>query len=250
MSQLGTARWLFADELVLDAWVFSTWSSARIWSFFDACGQAGTKISTEKTEVLCLSRRPRQCILQVSGNTLQVVETFKYLGVVFTSDGSRNKHVGTRIGKVNVVLLELCRTVVTKQSFQRPQSFQFLNRFLFRSSPVVMNPGWRLKEHCQKNKEQRWDIYEGFSVWHFVTESTGLKSVEPGMSSHFSESRDPSYISSAMCPECLRKEWRTKSFGLQSTPTGKRPRGRPMTRWITANQNWLLISWPDWKRLS
>ena len=31
-------------------------------------------------------------------------------------------------------------------------------------------------------------------MWHFVTNSTGLKSVKLRMSSHFSESRDPSYI--------------------------------------------------------
>jgi len=53
--------------------------------FYSACGQAGTKISTEKIEVLCLSRRPGQYILQVSGYTLQLVETFKYLRVVYFS---------------------------------------------------------------------------------------------------------------------------------------------------------------------
>jgi len=63
-----------------------------------------------------------------------------------------------------------------------------------------------------------------------VTTSSGFKFVKPGTSSHFSESRDPSYVSSAMCPECHRKDWRSKSFGLQSTPVGKQPRGRPMTR--------------------
>ena len=68
------------------------------------------------------------------------------------------------------------------------------------------------------------------SVWHFVTKSTGLKSVNPGKSSHFSESRNPSYVSWATCPECPRKEWRSKSFKLQSTPTGKLPKGRPWTR--------------------
>jgi len=62
--------------------------------FYSACDQAGTKISNKKIEVLCLPRRP-QCILQVSGNTLQQVETFKYLGVVFTSDGNRNKEIDT-----------------------------------------------------------------------------------------------------------------------------------------------------------
>jgi len=43
------------------------------------------KISTKNTEVLCLSTSPRQCMLQVSGNTLQQVE--KNLEVVFVSDG-------------------------------------------------------------------------------------------------------------------------------------------------------------------
>jgi len=32
------------------------------------------------------------------------------------------------------------------------------------------------------------------------------------MSSHIPESLDPSYVNSAMCPKCPRKEWRTKSF--------------------------------------
>jgi len=52
--------------------------------FSDAYDQVGSKISTKKIEVSCLSRRPRQCILQVSGYTLQQVKTFKYLGMVFT----------------------------------------------------------------------------------------------------------------------------------------------------------------------
>jgi len=64
-----------------------------------------------------------------------------------------------------------------------------------------------------------------------MTKGTGLKSVKPGMSSYFSESRDPCYVSSAMCTESPWKDWQSKSFGLQSTPTGKRPRGRPRTRW-------------------
>jgi len=74
-------------------------------------------------EVLCLSRRPRHCILQVSGNTLQQVETSKYLRVVFTSDGSRNKNIDTRIGKANSVLRELCCSVVTKREISNTAKF-------------------------------------------------------------------------------------------------------------------------------
>jgi len=83
--------------------------------FSAAHDQAGTKISTKKIEVLCLSRRPRQFILQISGDTLQQVETFEDLGVVFTSDESRNKEIETRIGKANAVLIEFYCCVVTKR---------------------------------------------------------------------------------------------------------------------------------------
>jgi len=71
---------------------------------------------------------------------------------------------------------------------------------------LVMKFRWRLNEYCQKNKHHRWDICEEFSVWHLLTRSTGLKSVKPGMSSRFFESRDPSYVGSAMYPECRRKD--------------------------------------------
>jgi len=37
-------RLLFADELVLHVWFFSTGSSARIYQLSAACDQAGTKI--------------------------------------------------------------------------------------------------------------------------------------------------------------------------------------------------------------
>jgi len=87
--------------------------------FSVACDQAGTKISTKKIEVLCHSRHPRQCFLQVSGNTLQQVETFKYLGVVFTSDASRKKRIDTRIDKANAVLRELYCSVVTKRELSK-----------------------------------------------------------------------------------------------------------------------------------
>jgi len=51
----------------------------------------------------------------VSGNALQQVETFKYLGVVFTSDGRRNEAIDTPIGTAKAVLREIYRSVVTKR---------------------------------------------------------------------------------------------------------------------------------------
>jgi len=82
---------------------------------YAAYNQEGTKISIKKIDVICLSRHPRQYFLQVSENTLQQVETLKYLGVVCTSDGSMNKRFDTRISEANAVLRELYRSVVTKR---------------------------------------------------------------------------------------------------------------------------------------
>ena len=46
-----------------------------------------------------------------------------------------------------------------------------------------------------------------------------------------------------MCPKCPRKEQRTKSFRLQSAPSGKRPKVRPRARWCH------YISDLTWSRL-
>jgi len=48
----------------------------------------------------------------VSGNTLQQVEVFWYLGVVVTSRRKQNKNVDAQIGKANAILHELQRSVV------------------------------------------------------------------------------------------------------------------------------------------
>jgi len=87
--------------------------------FYAACGEAGRQICTKKVEVLCFSRRPRQCIRQVSGNTLQQVETFRYRRGLFTSDGSRKKEADRRIDKANAVLRELYCSVVAKRELSK-----------------------------------------------------------------------------------------------------------------------------------
>ena len=167
--------------------------------------------------------------LQVNGNTLQQVETFKYFGVAFTSD--ETKGLIHKLVKKTQFYVSFISPGWWNGSFQRTQNFRFLNRSLFRSSPVIMNLRWRLKEYCQKNKRQRWDICEEISVWQIETKITDLKSVNPGMSSHFYESTHSSYASSVMYPKCPRKEWRTKSFWLDSTLRGKRSKVCPRTSW-------------------
>jgi len=74
-----------------------TWSvlNGLFWAvcYEQVCFERSPKISTENTEELCLPTDPRQCMLQVTGNTLQQVENFKHLGVVFASNGRRSEEI-------------------------------------------------------------------------------------------------------------------------------------------------------------
>ena len=110
--------------------------------FYAACDQAGTKISTKTIEVLCLSILAK-CDAQSSvfckraENSLQQVETLKYLRVAVTSDGSRNKEIDTN-GLVKQT--QFCASFIApwlRNGFQRSQNFHFVHRSLFRSSPVA-----------------------------------------------------------------------------------------------------------------
>ena len=67
------SRLLLADDLVL---LFSAESGFQraLNSFADTCDTTGMKISMTKTEIIHLSKKPDQCLLQVNGATLKQVE--------------------------------------------------------------------------------------------------------------------------------------------------------------------------------
>ena len=106
-------RLLIADDLVL---LDSTQNGLQqaLGRFLDACSVAGMKISTTKTETMCLSRQPKQCSLQIDGVPLKQSEKLKYLGVSFTSDDRQNSELDIRIGKASAVMRQLHRFVVLK----------------------------------------------------------------------------------------------------------------------------------------
>ena len=97
---LRIALLLFADDVVLMA----PSASDLQHSLADApeCEAAGMRISTSKSEVMVLWRRRKE---------------FKYLGILFSSEGTREREMGRRIGAAGVVLRSLCRK--TKLSIYR-----------------------------------------------------------------------------------------------------------------------------------
>ena len=107
-------RLSFADDFVL---LDSTQNGLQqaLDKFSDACSVAGMKISTTKSETMCLSRQPKQCSLQIGGVPLKQSEKFKYLGVSFTTDSRQNSELDIRIGKASAVMRQFHRSVVLKR---------------------------------------------------------------------------------------------------------------------------------------
>ncbi|KAI3366640.1 hypothetical protein L3Q82_009329 [Scortum barcoo] len=67
--------------------------------------QAGMRISTSKSEAMVLDRKRVACPLRVGGEILPQVEEFKYLGVLFTSEGKMEREIDRRIGAASAVIM-------------------------------------------------------------------------------------------------------------------------------------------------
>ncbi|KAI3371926.1 hypothetical protein L3Q82_006798 [Scortum barcoo] len=109
---------LFADDVVLMA--SSGQDLQHVLERFAAeCEAAGMRISTSKSEAMVLDRKRVACPLQVGGEVLPQVEEFKYLGVLFTSEGKIEREIDRRIGAASAVMQSVYRTVVVKKELSR-----------------------------------------------------------------------------------------------------------------------------------
>ncbi|KAI3358045.1 hypothetical protein L3Q82_003063 [Scortum barcoo] len=70
---------------------------------------------------MVLDRKRVACPLQVGGEVLPAkqVEEFKYLGVLFTSEGKIEREIDRRIGAASAVMRSVYRTVVVKKELSR-----------------------------------------------------------------------------------------------------------------------------------
>ncbi|KAK3569880.1 hypothetical protein QTP86_006752 [Hemibagrus guttatus] len=109
---------IFADDVVLLASSGLDLQHA-LGRFAAECEAAGMKVSTSKSEAMVLDRKKVACTLQVGGEVLPQVEEFKYLGVLFTSEGRMDREIGRRIGAAAAVMRSMYRSVVVKKELSR-----------------------------------------------------------------------------------------------------------------------------------
>ncbi|KAK0145481.1 putative uncharacterized transposon-derived protein F52C9.6 [Merluccius polli] len=83
--------------------------------FAAECKVAGMRISTSKSESMVLNRKRVECTLRVRDEILPQVEEFKYLGVLFTSEGRMEGEIDRQIGPASAVMRTLHRSVVKRE---------------------------------------------------------------------------------------------------------------------------------------
>ncbi|KAI3369751.1 hypothetical protein L3Q82_024580 [Scortum barcoo] len=97
---------------------------------------AGMRISTSKSEAMVLDRKRVACPLRVGGEVLPQVEEFKYLGVLFTSEGKMEREIDRWIGgAASAVMRSVYRTVVVKKELSRKAKLSIYHRQSHASHP-------------------------------------------------------------------------------------------------------------------
>ncbi|KAK3506888.1 hypothetical protein QTP70_030909 [Hemibagrus guttatus] len=112
---------IFADDVVLLA-PSSLDLQHALGRFAAECEAAGMRVSTSKSEAMVLDRKKVACTLQVGGEVLPQVEEFKYLGVLFTSEGRMDREIDRRIGAAAAVMRSKYRSVVMKKELSRKRT--------------------------------------------------------------------------------------------------------------------------------
>ncbi|TWW60942.1 hypothetical protein D4764_05G0010320 [Takifugu flavidus] len=86
-----------------------------LWPFTTECEAAGIRIRTSKSESMVLTRKKVECLLWVREEVLPQVEEFKYLGILFTSEGRIEQENNRQVGAVSAVMRALNRSVMVKK---------------------------------------------------------------------------------------------------------------------------------------
>ncbi|TWW67270.1 hypothetical protein D4764_02G0003110 [Takifugu flavidus] len=207
----------FADDVVLLA------SSARdlqlsLDRFAAACEAAGMKINTSKFKAM------------VKEEILPQVEEFKYLGVLFTSEGRMEQEIDRRIGAASAVMRTLHRSVVVKRELSQKAKLS-IYRSIFVPTLTYGHELWVMTERTRSRVQ--------VAEMSFLRRVAGLSLRDRVRSSAIREELgvEPLLLRVErsqmrwlghlvrMPPGCLPGEV------FRACPSGRRPPGRPRTRW-------------------
>ncbi len=218
---------LFADDVVL---VSSGLDLQRaLGRFVVECDALGMRISTSKSKAMVLDRKGVACPLQVGGEFLPQVEEFKYLGVLFTSEGRMEREIDRRIGAAAAAMRSMYRSVVVKKELSLKAKL-LIYRSIYVPTLTYGHELWvmtkRTRSQIQAAEMSFLRKVAGRTLRDRVRSSVTREElgVEP-LLLHIerNQSRWLGHLF-RMSPGRLSGEV------FRACPTGRRPRGRPRTR--------------------
>ena len=166
----------------------------------------------------------------MNGASLKQVEKFKYLGVAFTSDGRQDEELDIRIGKASAVMRALHYSVVMKRELSKKAKLSifkavFVPILTYGYESWVMTE--RMRSQVRASEMRFLRRIEGVTLFNKVRSSEIRKSlnIEPLLLRiERSQLRWFGHVS-RMPQERLPKQ------ALLAKANGRRPVGRPKTRW-------------------
>ncbi len=220
---------LFADDVVVLATSDQDLQHA-LGRFSAECEAVGMRISASKSEAMVLSRKRVACPLQVGGVLLPQVEEFKYLGVLFTSEGRMEREIDRRIGAASAVMRSMYRSVVVKKELSRKAKLS-IYRSIYVPTLTYGHELWVMTERTRSRIQA--------AEMSFLRRVAG-RSLRDRVRS--SVTREELRVEPLLLHiERGQLRWLGHLFRMhpgrlpgkvfRARPTGRRPRGRPRTRW-------------------
>nr|XP_049578940.1 vacuolar protein sorting-associated protein 4A isoform X1 [Syngnathus scovelli]XP_049578941.1 vacuolar protein sorting-associated protein 4A isoform X1 [Syngnathus scovelli]XP_049578942.1 vacuolar protein sorting-associated protein 4A isoform X1 [Syngnathus scovelli]XP_049578943.1 vacuolar protein sorting-associated protein 4A isoform X1 [Syngnathus scovelli]XP_049578944.1 vacuolar protein sorting-associated protein 4A isoform X1 [Syngnathus scovelli]XP_049578945.1 vacuolar protein sorting- len=240
-GDLSIASLLFADDVVLLA------SSGRdlqlsLERFAAKCEAVGMRVSTSKSESMVLDRKRVECPLRIGDEILPQVEEFKYLGVLFTSEGRMEREIDRRIGAASAVMRTLYRSVVVKRELSQKAKLS-IYRSIYAPTLTYGHELWVVTERTRSRIQA--------AEMSFLRRMSGLSLRDRVRSSVIRERLGVESL--LLHVERSQMRWlghlirmppgRLPGEVFRACPTGRRPRGRPRTRWRD------YVSQLAWERL-
>ncbi|KAK3535487.1 hypothetical protein QTP70_016908 [Hemibagrus guttatus] len=199
-------------------------------SFAAECEAAGMRVSTSKSEAMVFDRKKVACTLQVGGEVLPQVEEFKYLGVLFMSEGRMDREIDRRIGAAAAVLRSMYRSVVVKKELSQKAKLS-IYQSIYAPTLTYGHELWvmteRVRSRIQAAEMSFLRRVAGRSLRDRVRSSVTREElgVEP-LLLHI-ERGQLRWLGHLF----QKPPGRLPGEVFRACPTGKRPRGRPRTRW-------------------
>ncbi|TKS65499.1 putative uncharacterized transposon-derived protein [Collichthys lucidus] len=212
-------------------------------------GERDLQLSLERFAAECegagmriISQRRVECSLRVGDEILPQVEEFKYLGVLFTSEGRMEREIDWQIGAASAVMQTLHRSVAVKKELSRKAKLS-IYQSIYVPTLIYGDELWvvieRMRSRIQAAEMSFLRRVAGVSLRDRVRSSAIREELRVELLLLRMERNQLRWLRHLvrMPPGSLLGEM------YWARPSGRQPRGRPRTRWRD------YVSQLAWERL-